>query len=77
MRRALRAIQKAMPPTHRAQGKSKSRASRTAAPRNRADTKQAQLIAMLRRPKGATIDEIAEALSWQAHTLRGAIAGAL
>lgn len=32
---------------------------------------------MLRRPKGATIDEIAEALSWQAHTLRGAIAGAL
>ena len=33
--------------------------------------------AMLRRAKGATIDEIAEALSWQAHTVRGAIAGAL
>ena len=32
---------------------------------------------MLRRAKGATIEEIAEALSWQPHTVRGAIAGAL
>jgi DNA-binding MarR family transcriptional regulator len=43
----------------------------------RMDSKQAQLIAMLRRSKGATINEIAEALSWQPHTVRGAIAGAL
>ncbi|MGE3158609.1 MAG: DUF3489 domain-containing protein [Xanthobacteraceae bacterium] len=43
----------------------------------RKDSKQAQLIAMLRRAKGATIDEIAAALSWQPHTVRGAIAGAL
>lgn len=32
---------------------------------------------MLRRAKGATIEEIAEALSWQPHTVRGAMAGAL
>ena len=32
---------------------------------------------MLRRAKGATIEEIADALSWQPHTVRGAIAGAL
>ena len=32
---------------------------------------------MLRRAKGATIDEIVEALAWQPHTVRGAIAGAL
>ena len=32
---------------------------------------------MLRRAKGATIDEIAAALEWQRHTVRGAIAGAL
>ena len=32
---------------------------------------------MQRRAKGATIEEIAEALSWQPHTVRGAIAGAL
>ena len=43
----------------------------------RKDSKQAQLIGMLRRAKGATIDEIAEALAWQPHTVRGAIAGAL
>ncbi|MGE3703344.1 MAG: DUF3489 domain-containing protein [Hyphomicrobiaceae bacterium] len=43
----------------------------------RKDSKQAQLIALLRRAKGATIDEIVEALDWQAHTVRGAIAGAL
>ena len=61
----------------KAQRKAKSRASRTAAPRSRDGSKQAQLIAMLRRAKGATVDEIAEALSWQPHTVRGAIAGAL
>ena len=51
--------------------------SRTATPRSRADSKQARLIGMQRRAKGATIEEIAEALSWQPHTVRGAIAGAL
>jgi len=47
------------------------------APRTGDGSKQAQLIAMLRRAKGATVDEIAEALSWQPHTVRGAIACAL
>lgn len=47
------------------------------APRTRSDSKQAQLIAMLRLPEGATIEEIVAALSWQPHTVRGAIAGAL
>jgi hypothetical protein len=45
--------------------------------RTRANTKQAKLITMLQRAKGATIDELAEALDWQPHTVRGAIAGAL
>ena len=43
----------------------------------RADSKQAQLIEMLKRPEGATIDEIVKKFEWQAHTVRGAIAGAL
>jgi len=43
----------------------------------RAGTKQAALIAMLRAPEGATIEEITAATGWQAHTVRGAIAGAL
>ena len=43
----------------------------------RADSKQAQVVEMLRRPEGATIDEIAGATGWQRHTVRGAIAGAI
>jgi hypothetical protein len=46
-------------------------------PQTRANTKQAQLIALLRRPDGADLDEIAEATGWQKHTIRGAISGAL
>ena len=45
--------------------------------RRRTGTKQEALIAMLRAPEGATIDEIAAALDWQPHTARGAISGAL
>jgi hypothetical protein len=43
----------------------------------RAGTKQAHVIAMLRRPEGATIAEIVAATGWQAHTARGAISGAI
>jgi len=47
------------------------------ATRSHADSKQAHVIAMLRRPEGATIAEIAAATGWQAHTVRGFFAGAL
>jgi hypothetical protein len=43
----------------------------------REGTKQATLIAMLRAPAGATIEEIMAATGWQSHTVRGAMAGAL
>lgn len=43
----------------------------------RANSKQAQLIEMLKSPEGATIEEIVKKFDWQAHTVRGAIAGAL
>jgi hypothetical protein len=45
--------------------------------RPRADSKQSKLVEMLRRPEGATIDEIVADFGWQPHTVRGAIAGAL
>jgi hypothetical protein len=45
-------------------------------PRTRQDSKQAQVIAMLRRPEGATIGQICEATGWQAHTVRGTFAAA-
>jgi hypothetical protein len=50
---------------------------RQPAPRTREGSKQAKLIEMLRQPSGATIAEIVAAFSWQPHTVRGAIAGAL
>ena len=40
-------------------------------------TKLGQLEGMLRRPAGATIVQLAKALSWQAHSVRGAMSGAL
>jgi predicted HTH transcriptional regulator len=46
-------------------------------PTPRAGTKQAQMIEMLKRPEGATVEQIAEATGWQHHTIRGAISGAL
>jgi Protein of unknown function (DUF3489) len=49
----------------------------TAKPTPRAGTKQAQMIEMLKRPAGATVEQIAAATGWQHHTIRGAISGAL
>jgi hypothetical protein len=43
----------------------------------RAGTKQAMLIALLQAPDGATMDTITAATGWQAHTVRGAMSGAL
>jgi len=45
-----------------------------AAPRQ---TKQQLLIDLLKRPDGATIDEIVAATGWQKHTARGAMSGSL
>ncbi len=53
----------------------KGRKTKAATSGPRAGTKQAQLIAMLEKPEGATVSEIAETLGWQAHTVRGAISG--
>lgn len=44
--------------------------------RTRANSKQAEVIAMLKRPEGATINQICEATGWQSHTVRGTFAGA-
>jgi predicted ArsR family transcriptional regulator len=58
-------------------GAAKPKAATKATSTPRAESKQSQLIAMLKLPDGATIVEIAKALDWQPHTVRGAIAGAL
>jgi hypothetical protein len=58
-------------------GKPEADAQQTGKPTPRAGTKQAQMIELLKRPEGATVEQIAEATGWQHHTIRGAISGAL
>ena len=64
----------------------KQRAKRSPTPKKRAatgaladvpKTKLGRLEGMLRRKEGATIAQIAAALDWQAHSVRGAISGSL
>jgi hypothetical protein len=57
--------------------KAKTAKASKAPAKQRGDTKQAQVIAMLKRPKGATVEEIMAETEWQAHTVRGFFAGAL
>ena len=40
-------------------------------------SKQDAVIAMLRRPEGSTVDEVANATGWQRHTVRGVFSGTL
>src|ERR1700741_4406848 len=40
-------------------------------------SKQDEVIAMLRRPEGATVDEVASTTGWQRHTVRGVFSGTL
>jgi hypothetical protein len=47
-----------------------------AVPRTRENSKQAQVVAMLKRPEGATIPQICALTGWQSHTVRGTFAGA-
>jgi hypothetical protein len=47
--------------------------SKAAAPR--AESKGAQILALIRRPKGATLAELANVTGWQNHSIRGFLSG--
>lgn len=53
------------------------KATATPAPQVRQGTKLAQLAALLGRKQGCSIAEAMAATGWQAHSIRGAISGAL
>jgi len=71
----------ATPAKRRAKAKAKAAKPGKAAPAEkptpRTGTKQALMIDLLKRPEGATVEQIAAATGWQHHTIRGAISGAL
>jgi Protein of unknown function (DUF3489) len=76
---ATEADRAATPARRRAKAKAArpGKAAPAEKPTPRAGTKQAQMIDLLKRPEGATVEQIAEATGWQHHTIRGAISGAL
>jgi len=43
--------------------------------KNKAGSKQDRVIALLRRPDGATLDVLVKATGWQQHSVRGFLAG--
>jgi len=79
------------PPTARKGAKGKGKASKKAAPAADApkgekppkeakparESKAAQVVALMQREGGATLNEIMEKMGWQKHTVRGFMAGAM
>jgi hypothetical protein len=50
---------------------------KTAGTAARDGSKKAEIIVLLRKPKGATLAELMKATGWQAHSVRGFISGTL
>jgi hypothetical protein len=55
----------------------RGKAAKAATPASPKTTKQDQVLALLRRQNGASIDEIVAATEWQPHSARGFLAGAV
>lgn len=54
---------------------SKRRATKKSEGKSTTESKQDNVIALLRRPEGATLDALVKATSWQKHSVRGFLAG--
>ena len=55
----------------------KAKRSATAQPPAKQQSKQSQIIELLKKKAGTTIEEMMVLTGWQAHTVRGIISGAL
>ena len=67
---------RARPRKSRAAAKVKNATVRKSAPhRKRGNSKQDQVLRLLRGPSGVTIEKITQATGWQVHSVRGFFAG--
>lgn len=69
-----RTVKPAVAPVEIIIGKSKPKVPQPTAP---ASSKQQILISLLKRPKGAAIEELMEATGWQRHSVHGTMSGVL
>jgi hypothetical protein len=70
-----KATKKATPAKKAPKAKKAAKTKESAGPRE--GSKTAQVVAMLQRKNGATLEEIMEKMGWQKHTVRGFMAGAM
>ncbi len=70
-----KATKKDTPAKNAPKAKKAAKAKEATGPRE--GSKMAQVIAMLQRKNGATLDDLARTFTWEKHTVRGMIAGAL
>jgi hypothetical protein len=52
-----------------------AKATKASPSRRKPDSKQDQILAMLRQPGGTTLDALVKATGWQKHSVRGFLAG--